>query len=41
MVMPSLTSLHENAVIFDIHSAKIKLDELHTLGFTGLKIKEY
>ena len=39
--MPSLTPLHEDAIIFDLHDAEIMLDKLHKLGFTGLQIKEY
>jgi len=38
--MPSLTPFHEDAVIFDIHSAELQLSKLHEMGFTGLKIKE-
>jgi len=39
--MPSLTPLHEDAIIFNLHDAKAMLDKLHKLGFTGLQIKEY
>jgi len=39
--IPSLTSFHEDAIIFDLHDAEIMLDKLHKLGFTGLEIKEY
>jgi len=39
--MPSLTPLHEDAIIFNLHDAKTMLDKLHKLGFTGLQMKEY
>jgi len=39
--MPSLTPLHEDAIIFNLHDAESMLDTLHKLGFTGLQIKEY
>jgi len=39
--MPSLTPLHEDAIIFNLHNAKVILNKLHKLGFTRLQIKEY
>jgi len=34
--MPKLTSFIEDAILFDLHEVKIKLTELHKMGFTGL-----
>ena len=39
--IPSLTSIHEDAIIFNRNYAESMLDKLHKLGFTGLQIKQY
>ena len=36
--MPSLTPLHEDAIIFNLHDAKAMLDKLFNFNYSGLMI---